>query len=110
MRIERLLRLVRVMTHEEVPPHGVVLARQRMERRNDRVKSIRQAVDARRLRGGADHRPRIAAGFKQQHFVTGLGQAGRHGSTAGAGADDDVVGVGGRVVGRLSSGHVVGYV
>jgi hypothetical protein len=91
--IARLPRLVRVVADEEIPFDRVVLRGLRMKHRH--VVVVGQAIARRILGIAALQRPRIAAGFEQQHAKSTLGQPRGDRATAGARADDDVVGVGG---------------
>src|SRR5262245_16205976 len=77
------------MADKEIPANGVILAGEAVKYRH--VLIIRQAIDAGLVVIGARELARIAAGFKQKHTPSGLGQPRSEGAAASTRPDDDVI-------------------
>src|SRR5215471_10363582 len=83
-----LLLIIAVMSDPEIPANSITLRGNSMEAGN--IVIVRQARPFGVPPDAAGHFLRIATGFQNDYFVSSLGQSRRNGSTAGAGADDNI--------------------
>src|SRR5215468_11984072 len=83
-----LLLIIAVMSDPEIPANSVTLRGNSMEAGN--IVIVRQACPFGIPSDAACHFLRIATGVQNDYFVSSLGQSRRNGSTAGAGADDNI--------------------